>query len=102
MKRIIVVLFCLVALLVVGCSSPVRYIYQQPYSGVLVSADLHQDGNYKVAAGSITLGDKVIFGKFYNSKGDYLRDLEIGATYRLSIMDDSQYYIQYYVEKIKD
>lgn len=101
MKRIIVVLFCLAVLLVVGCS-PVRYIYQQPYQGVLTNAVL-DISDYGQCYGTLTFDNKtVVVGALYDTQGKIIQSLELGEKYRLVLKEFGTYYNYYYVEKISN
>lgn len=99
---LILSLVLLLAIGLLGCS-PVRYIYQQPYQGVLTDTNLSLTDSKTYAAGTLTFDDHiVIIGYFVDSQGKLLRELQLGNTYRLIPRDnDWQGYPLYNIEQLQ-
>lgn len=104
MKRLILLVVLLTALLLVsiGCS-PTKYIYQQPYQGVLTGLNLNYDsGSGGGFEGCVEFDNKtVIFGRFYNDRAKPLKELKLGSSYRLLMTDPGDYLDTYNIEEIR-
>lgn len=98
-----IILIGLLLVLFVGCvaSPPIQHENRQCYEGVLTDTNLVPDG-YTSTPGTITLGNKiVVIGGFYDIRGEELRDLTIGCSYRVLFKEKGSATNYYYIEEIK-
>jgi hypothetical protein len=104
MKKMLFILLGILILLIGACaqSSPIQSTISQVYSGVLTGINLVPDG-YTATPGTITLDNTtIVFGYFVDIKGEALRDLTLGAYYRLLFKEQGTHFSYYYIEKIKE
>lgn len=97
---------CLLVLVVVGsvgCATT-KYVYQQPYQGALtyVNINIICDNGW-TSRGTVVLNEDVILiGVFKDVRDRNIRELSMGATYRIMLIDEGLGYNTYTIEKIKD
>lgn len=99
-KYLVLLVLSIVMLVgLMGCS-PTRYIYQQPYQGVLTGVNLNW-GNSDYLFGSVELDSKtVVFGSFKDYRNQPLRELKMGTMYRLELIEGGNYFPMYNLAEV--